>query len=58
MIIIDTGFLLALANKKDESHLKIKQLFQQLKKEQFITTWPVITETCYLLQKKSRSRYP
>lgn len=52
MIIIDTGFWLALFNKKDESHQKAKQLFQQLKKEQFITTWPVVTETCYLLQKR------
>ncbi len=52
MIIIDTGFWLALANKKDKFHPKARQIFQELKNEQFITTWPVITETCYLLQKR------
>lgn len=52
MIIVDTGFWLALANKKDKFHLKATQIFQQLKSEKFITTWPVVTETCYLLQKR------
>ncbi len=52
MIIIDTGFWLALANKNDEYHLAAKTLFQSLENEKFITTWCVVTETCYLLQKR------
>lgn len=52
MIIIDTGFSLALANQKDEFHQKAKTKFQSLAKEKFITTWCVATETCYLLQEK------
>lgn len=52
MIIVDTGFWLALANKKDESHQAAKQTFQSLSHETFITTWCVVTETCYLLQKR------
>lgn len=52
MIIVDTGFWLALANKKDESHQAAKQTFQSLSNETFITTWCVVTETCYLLQKR------
>jgi predicted nucleic acid-binding protein len=52
MIIIDTGFFLALANKKDESHQVAKQLFQKFINEIFITTWCVTTETCYLLQER------
>ena len=50
MIIVDTGFWLALANKKDESHQEANNLFQSLTNEQFITTWCVVTETCYLVQ--------
>jgi uncharacterized protein len=50
MIIIDTGFWLALANKQDTHHEQAKQALNQFKNnEPFITTWPVITETCYLL---------
>ncbi len=52
MIIVDTGFWLALANKQDESHQAAKILFQRLTHEKFITTWCVVTETCYLLQRR------
>jgi uncharacterized protein len=52
MIIVDTGFWLALGNKKDESHQAAKTLFQSLVNEKFITTWCVATETCYLLQER------
>lgn len=50
MIIVDTGFWLALANKNDEFHIPAVNLFYSLQDEQFITTWCVMTETCYLLQ--------
>ena len=48
MIIADTGFWVALLDKKDTYH---QQANQALKKydEPLITTWCVITETCYLL---------
>ena len=49
MIIVDTGFWLALANKKDTVHIAAKKRFQDLANQQFITTWCVVTETCYLL---------
>jgi len=52
MIIIDTGFWLALANQTDSDHQAATQLFQKLQNEEFITTWSVITETCYLMQKR------
>jgi predicted nucleic acid-binding protein len=52
MIIVDTGFWLALANQKDSPHPLVKKQFQKLINEQFITTWCVVTETCYLLQKR------
>jgi len=52
MLIVDTGFWLALANRKDASHQSATQLFQKLENEEFITTWCVVTETCYLMQKR------
>jgi predicted nucleic acid-binding protein len=52
MIIVDTGFWLALANQKDSLHPLTKKQFQKLINEQFITTWCVVTETYYLLQKR------
>lgn len=52
MIIVDTGFWLAIANKNDSLHPLAKKQFQKLINQQFITTWCVVTETCYLLQKR------
>ena len=48
MIIADTGFWLALANRKDRYHRKAVQYLEG-SSELLITTWPVMTETCHLL---------
>ncbi|MEH1922443.1 type II toxin-antitoxin system VapC family toxin [Nostoc sp.] len=48
MIIVDTGFWLALIDKKDTHHERVKQALKQYN-EPLITTWSVVTETCYLL---------
>ena len=48
MIIADTGFWLAVADRNDHSHAVAVAALQRLT-EGLITTWPVITETCYLL---------
>ena len=48
MIMADTGFWLALANKKDIHHVRAKKCLS-LFNEPLITTWPVMTETCHLL---------
>ena len=48
MIIVDTGFWLALADQKDTYHQRSKQTLKQYN-ETLITTWCVVTETCYLL---------
>lgn len=50
MILTDTGFWYAFFNAKDKHHLKSVQMMQKLD-EGSITTWPVITETSYLLGK-------
>ena len=48
MVIADTGFWLALANRKDRHHRGALAAIQQLD-EPLVTTWPVLTETCHLL---------
>lgn len=50
MILTDTGFWCAFFNAKDNHHLKSVQMMQELD-EGLITTWPVITETSFLLGK-------
>lgn len=51
MIIADTGFFIALGNKKDNFHDQAKQQLKVLR-EPLITTYPVIVETSYLLFKR------
>lgn len=48
MIIVDTGAFLALFSKRDTYHVIAQQAFRDLS-EPLITTYPVITETSYLL---------
>ena len=48
MIIADTGFWLALADPKDSYNRRAKKALATYK-EPLITTWCVVTETCYLL---------
>jgi len=48
MIIADTGFWLALGNRRDRHHDAARAALARLT-EPLITTWPVMTETCQLL---------
>lgn len=48
MIIADTGFWLALANRKDRHHAVAMERLREIN-EPLITTWPVITEASFLL---------
>jgi predicted nucleic acid-binding protein len=48
MILVDTGFWLALANRGDRYHEQAR-LALSCHRGPFITTWPVMTETCHLL---------
>lgn len=48
MVIADTGFWLALANRRDTFHDAARIALAELG-EPLITTWPVMTETCHLL---------
>lgn len=48
MILADTGFWLALANRRDRYHEAATSALSDLD-ERLVTTWPVLTETCHLL---------
>ncbi len=51
MVIADTGFWLALANRTDRYHDIARTCLSEIR-EPLVTTWPVMTETCYLLLSK------
>ncbi len=48
MILADTGFWLALANRRDSHHARAKAALAR-HRGPFVSTWPVVTETCHLL---------
>ena len=48
MIAIDSGFLFALADRRDAWHRRAMAQAGSAA-EGWITTWPVLTETCHLL---------
>ena len=48
MILTDTGYWVALGNKKDRWHQHTIDVSQTIQDE-LVITWPVITETCHLL---------
>ena len=48
MVLADTGYWLALANRRDRWHEAAVGVTRGLD-EQLVTTWPVMTETCHLL---------
>jgi uncharacterized protein len=50
MILTDTGFWVALANRRDRHHALAKKRLATIR-EPLVTTWPVLTETCHLLMR-------
>jgi predicted nucleic acid-binding protein len=51
LILVDTGFLVALAARRDKRHEAATSALAKLR-EPLITTWPVLTETCHLLTQR------
>ncbi|MBW7901105.1 MAG: PIN domain-containing protein [Rhodocyclaceae bacterium] len=49
MVIADTGFWVSLLWRRDPWHLRVREAYTRYADEGFISTWPVLTETCYLL---------
>ena len=48
MVLADTGYFYALADKDDQEHHRDVELYKKYSTS-LATTWPVITETCHLL---------
>ncbi|NJM44845.1 MAG: PIN domain-containing protein [Alkalinema sp. RU_4_3] len=48
MIAIDTGVFVALFNQRDPNHHAVQSALRTIQ-EPLITTYPVLTETCYFL---------
>ena len=48
MVIVDTGFWLALVNRRDSDHERAVACLEKIR-EPLITTWPAVTETSLLL---------
>ena len=48
MVLADTGYWLALANARDRWHEAAVTASRRLD-ESLVITWPVVTETCYLM---------
>lgn len=51
-VIIDTGFLVALHTKNDRYHKRAVEVCNHIKHRQWITTWPVLAETCHFFIQK------
>lgn len=56
MIIADTGFWVSLLDRRDGFHQKVRRFAAHLD-QPLITTLPVITEGCYLLQNRCSARH-
>lgn len=51
MLIVDTGYFYALADRRDRHHARAVEVLGQIA-EPLITTWPVLTETTHLLNQR------
>lgn len=49
MVLADTGFWVALLWRKDPWHARARKAYERFNDDGLISTWPVVTETCYLL---------
>ncbi len=49
MILADSGFWIALGNRRDHHHAAARGALDRHAHEGFITTWPVLTEVTHLL---------
>ncbi|MBV2209886.1 MAG: PIN domain-containing protein [Thermomonas sp.] len=49
MILTDSGFWIALGNRRDRHHAAALSAAQRYAHEGFVSTWPVLTEVTHLL---------
>jgi uncharacterized protein len=51
-LIIDSGFLIALLNKKDQYHRKASLQIRSFSTRKWISTWAIITEASHILARE------
>ena len=56
MILRDSGFWVALGNRRDRHHAAARAAAEHWAKEGFVTTWPVLTEVTHLLMARVGAR--
>jgi predicted nucleic acid-binding protein len=49
VILADSGFWIALGNRRDRHHAAARAAAERWSKEGFVSTWPVLTEVTHLL---------
>jgi predicted nucleic acid-binding protein len=49
MILADSGFWIALGNRRDRHHEAARGALDRYSREGFVSTWPVLTEVTHLL---------
>ncbi|MDR0563646.1 MAG: hypothetical protein LBG78_01745 [Azoarcus sp.] len=49
MVLTDSGFWIALGNRRDRHYRAAFEAAKRWSGEGFVTTWPVLTEVCHLL---------
>ncbi|MBL7995193.1 PIN domain-containing protein [bacterium] len=54
-ILIDAGPLIALFDKSDSYHPAMMEFLRTCKRR-LVTNWPVVTETCYMLDHHKKAR--
>jgi predicted nucleic acid-binding protein len=53
MILVDTGFIVAVIRADDRNHQRCRQVLQTIRTP-FVTTWPCVTEAMHLLGHQGR----
>jgi uncharacterized protein len=56
MIIVDTGAFVALLDRRDDAHQQAQVAFGKVA-EPLISTYPVITEVCFLLNHSAKCKF-
>jgi uncharacterized protein len=51
VIAVDTGVFVALADRSDNWHERAQRVLGTVE-EGWVTTWPVLTETCHLMRRR------
>ena len=51
VILVDTGYFLALLDRNDSFHKRAVEVSKELT-DPLVTTWPVLTETCLMIQRR------